>query len=112
MDIVFAERHDTCQMSDSAELGKAIVLSRPYVQVHSGEDQRRASRLATSNVLAMKPMGVAPVGQGRGPHVRARHARARRRHDRIRGRMISLTLDKPALELIDSGAAQIDEPDV
>ena len=59
----------------------------------------------------MKPMGVALVGQGRGPHVRARHVRARRQRS-IHSRMISLTLDKPALELIDSGAAEADEPAV
>jgi RNA polymerase sigma-70 factor, ECF subfamily len=54
----------------------------------------------------MKPMGVTLVGQGRGPHVRARRQRS------IHSHMISLTLDKPALELIDSGAAQVDEPAV
>jgi RNA polymerase sigma-70 factor (ECF subfamily) len=33
-------------------------------------------------------------------------------NDQIHSRMSSLTLDKPALELIDSGAARVDEPDV
>jgi hypothetical protein len=57
MDIGFAERHDTCRMSESAQLGKAIVLPRPCVQVRAVRTSGGASKLATWNVLAMKPMG-------------------------------------------------------
>jgi hypothetical protein len=56
VDIGVHGRRDICEMSNSTELGMAIVLTRPYVQVHSARAAAGASKLAPSNVLATKPI--------------------------------------------------------
>ena len=60
------ERSDMCEMSNSTELGKALVLTPPYVQVHSARTAagHQGSQRRTSLDEAD---GVALVGRGEDP---------------------------------------------